>query len=365
MGSLNDCTKLSTVELQAILSKNRGPGRSRLTNKKLMCQEIIKLGLLSNTPTREIRELPNDVMREILLASDLKTIFRYCQTSKMNQNICRDEYFWEQKYIRSYGKPLIESPQSWFQVYLTQAQFEEKKEGTIIYAEMNGEFNIFGIIRAMDIIEVQKELVKIYNRHLYQHPLYPIFISLLYKTGLYLDLANENIENINDDVNIITENEMKQRVNRRLPGIDYSNFLSVLNDRLNDDEYPIFFREIEYYLIPGFNLRKAVFAILKVDFEMVHEVLAVIEADDINNLKQKVIDIYNYRIKNLSLYQEIVLTIAANVGEPLYFQSDIVANFDQLDAKINQDYPTLDLDTFWGYVTDSVPFWLIIPTKII
>jgi hypothetical protein len=43
--AMDSCMALKVVELKDILSKANVSGRSKLTNKDLMCKEIVRLGL--------------------------------------------------------------------------------------------------------------------------------------------------------------------------------------------------------------------------------------------------------------------------------------------------------------------------------
>ncbi len=48
--------------------------------------------------------LPDELLLEILLkADDLKTLFKWCQTSKQINRICQDEFFWHRKYQQDFG----------------------------------------------------------------------------------------------------------------------------------------------------------------------------------------------------------------------------------------------------------------------
>ena len=46
---------------------------------------------------------PYEVLFDILLNADSKTIASYCQTSERASRICRDQSFWKRKYRKDYG----------------------------------------------------------------------------------------------------------------------------------------------------------------------------------------------------------------------------------------------------------------------
>jgi hypothetical protein len=49
-------------------------------------------------------KVPKDVIRKILLSSDINTISRYCQTDTRSRDICSTTYFWYQLILRDFSK---------------------------------------------------------------------------------------------------------------------------------------------------------------------------------------------------------------------------------------------------------------------
>ena len=60
---MNDCLSLSSQQLKSLLSQYNVPGRSRLTTKRAMCEELIRLDLplSESSPTRPTRRSPRGV----------------------------------------------------------------------------------------------------------------------------------------------------------------------------------------------------------------------------------------------------------------------------------------------------------------
>ena len=51
-----------------------------------------------------LNTLPNEILLKLLLETDdLKTLSKWCQTSKRVNQICKDEGFWHNKYRKDYG----------------------------------------------------------------------------------------------------------------------------------------------------------------------------------------------------------------------------------------------------------------------
>ena len=62
--------------------------------------------------------LPDEMLLKLLLETDdLKTLFKWCQTSKRVNQICRDEGFWHNKYRKDYGESALEKGETWREEY--------------------------------------------------------------------------------------------------------------------------------------------------------------------------------------------------------------------------------------------------------
>lgn len=56
-------------------------------------------------PAVQLDQLPPEIVFKILLNADLKTILKYCQTSRAAAAICDTPSFWLRKYRQDYGEP--------------------------------------------------------------------------------------------------------------------------------------------------------------------------------------------------------------------------------------------------------------------
>lgn len=57
--------------------------------------------------TTVVTDLPIDVLKEIMLNSDIKTIQQYCQTDKQANRLCYDLSFWNEKLIKENNIPIL------------------------------------------------------------------------------------------------------------------------------------------------------------------------------------------------------------------------------------------------------------------
>ena len=66
--------------------------------------------------------LPDEMLLKLLLETDdLKTLSKWCQTSKRINNICQDEGLWKEKYVRNFGKFELEEGETWREKYKRKA----------------------------------------------------------------------------------------------------------------------------------------------------------------------------------------------------------------------------------------------------
>ncbi len=62
--------------------------------------------------------LPDELLVEILLKTDdLKTLFKWCRTSKRINFICQDKFFWHRKYQKDFGETTLAEGGSWKDLY--------------------------------------------------------------------------------------------------------------------------------------------------------------------------------------------------------------------------------------------------------
>ena len=61
----------------------------------------------------EIPYLPNETWEQILLNSDLDSLFQACQVNTQIASICRDEGFWRNKYLHDFGRLPPRTPRSY------------------------------------------------------------------------------------------------------------------------------------------------------------------------------------------------------------------------------------------------------------
>src|SRR3972149_8084782 len=54
---------------------------------------------------KNLDEISNDILYEIMIKSQINDIFNLCLTNKnINNKICNDQNFWERKFIYDFGK---------------------------------------------------------------------------------------------------------------------------------------------------------------------------------------------------------------------------------------------------------------------
>ncbi len=89
--------------------------------------------------------LPDEMLLKILLETDdLKTLFKWCQTSKRINNICQDEGFWRNKYQKDFGIELtLVEGETW------RKQYKQRKLN--INSPISGTYN-YGIIDRKGIL---------------------------------------------------------------------------------------------------------------------------------------------------------------------------------------------------------------------
>jgi|SRR5438445_7765223 len=98
--------KIKSPKSQSLIGVNKGE------YKKLIKQGYTDNQLIGNriqTPIVDDNRLPDDVMMELLLRSDVTTIMNLCRTNKSYLKICQgnnDQDFWKQKITRD-GLPLV------------------------------------------------------------------------------------------------------------------------------------------------------------------------------------------------------------------------------------------------------------------
>ena len=62
--------------------------------------------------------LPDEMLLKLLIETDdLKTLFKWCQTSKRINNICKDEGLWKEKYRKDFGETILMEGETWRELY--------------------------------------------------------------------------------------------------------------------------------------------------------------------------------------------------------------------------------------------------------
>ncbi len=94
--------------------------------------------------------LPDEMLLKILLETDdLKTLFKWCQTSKRINQICKDEGFWHNKYRKDFGIELtLVEGETW------REQYKQRKLN--INSPISGAYN-YGIIDRKGILYMTGE----------------------------------------------------------------------------------------------------------------------------------------------------------------------------------------------------------------
>ena len=95
--------------------------------------------------------LPDEILLKMLLETDdLKTLSKWCQTSKRVNQICQDEGFWRDKYRKDYGESALEKGETWRERY---------KERIIvgINSPISGKHQHYGIIDQKGILYMTGE----------------------------------------------------------------------------------------------------------------------------------------------------------------------------------------------------------------
>ena len=62
--------------------------------------------------------LPDEMLLKLLIETDdLKTLSKWCQTSKRVNQICQDKGLWKQKYLKDYGETTLTEGETWQEKY--------------------------------------------------------------------------------------------------------------------------------------------------------------------------------------------------------------------------------------------------------
>ena len=84
--------------------------------------------------------LPDEMLLKLLSETDdLKTLSKWCQTSKRVNQICQDEGFWRNKYRKDYGEFELEEGDTWRKIY-------KRKIQSGINSPISAGFDHYGII---------------------------------------------------------------------------------------------------------------------------------------------------------------------------------------------------------------------------
>ena len=120
--------------------------------------------------------LADDTIREIALSLSLKDIAKFCSTSRrFNQVICKDEFFWREKYLRDFSDGPIDYRGSWRELYL--------KAGTVWVSGSNN-YGQLGLGDEYKKVDRQFELVKIPNLKVRQ-------VSTGESHTIFIDMEND------------------------------------------------------------------------------------------------------------------------------------------------------------------------------
>ena len=89
--------------------------------------------------------LPDEMLLKLLLETDdLKTLSKWCQTSKRVNQICKDKGFWKQKYLKDFGESKLMAGETW------KEQYKQRKLN--INSPISGRSHHYGIIDRKGIL---------------------------------------------------------------------------------------------------------------------------------------------------------------------------------------------------------------------
>lgn len=156
--SLSDLSRMTVIQLRDFAQTNQIPLRD-LINR-------IEESMLSPTTFN----LPEPVIFNILLNSDLETIDNLCRTHPRIREICKKEYFWQQKYIKDYGDPKIGRPTvSWEKLYKYWTKSQPRETYTLSFNT-----DIIAVISEETLNMIDDIIAIAFNQNLINHPLYSI-----------------------------------------------------------------------------------------------------------------------------------------------------------------------------------------------
>ena len=101
--------------------------------------------------------LPDEILLEILIKTDdLKTLSKWCQTSKRINNICQDKVLWKQKYEKDFGNTILSEGKTWKEQYKRTVRFSSNSPiyaGRYSYGiiDQNGNLYISGNVELLGI----------------------------------------------------------------------------------------------------------------------------------------------------------------------------------------------------------------------
>lgn len=187
--------------------------------------------------------LPTNVIFNILLNSDLPTINNLCKSNSQINNICQNEYFWRQKYIKDYGMPSTSHEMiSWKNLYKYRNLSMPKRGNLLLFNN-----RMIGVITDEVSKIFDDMIIVVFNENIRTSPLYQIgnsiyeFVTLQRATTIAADrlgISKEEVEDstgtdravYNDIYAQLRRNPKiitKEDVNNTLPCISELQYISV------------------------------------------------------------------------------------------------------------------------------------------
>ena len=136
--------RYSCAELKQRLTQHKVKGRSKLTTKALMYQELVRLGhiktnndqvenvdkswnqIVDNADQPYIDRLPKDIQMVIILLNGLENIGTIAKINKSWNRSCQDRYVWQHFYRLTYKQSSVITTKSLIDQYKEQYEKQQK-----------------------------------------------------------------------------------------------------------------------------------------------------------------------------------------------------------------------------------------------
>lgn len=257
-----------------------------------------------------------DTLYIILLNANLATISQYCQINRNAIQICNNNRFWQEKYLRDFGFTPSTANTNWYQLYQTRYQMNwalQPQRALIFIIQNRGQIvETPMVILGNDEVEALQRVVNVYNENLINDPLYDIINQL------------KSIVSPDDD--------------------------ETLPDKpATIQQFLTFFHELDLYPVDVYQTKSAqAFVIIKTYPPA--KLIAVISGKDEIDIMQKIIDIYNNDV----------------TASPLYSIVDSVLHLYANDPDFMEPSKPISLESFWEEAqTNGELMWQIYPVTII